>query len=215
MKEATSEQVTAGLSKISMALKSKSWGQTFPLNLTPTQAQILAVIFGNNQGIRLNEVAKHLGVTDPTACDAVNTLCKKGLVSKKRSEVDQRAVILKLTYSGKELVSQLNEWPDFLIKAIDSLSEMEKEYFLRGIIKMIKYLQDQGDIPPARMCINCKYFGPFIYRDNSHPHHCNFVDAPFGEGQLRIACPDFQQSSDEKPTKLWLDHHNTAKANCS
>ena len=213
MKQALSEQVTAGLSKISMALKSKSWGETFSLNLTPTQAQILSIISnGGNQGIRLNQLAKHLGVTDPTACDAVNTLRKKGLVSKKRSELDQRAVILKLTRDGKALSAQLSEWPDFLIQAINSLSNSEKEHFLLGIVKMIKFLQDQGDIAEARMCVNCKYFDPFKYDDKLHPHHCHFVDAPFGENQLRITCPDYERAKDDIANKAWLDHHNDAVA---
>ena len=209
MRGSISEQVTAGISKISMALKSKSWGETFPLNLTPTQAQILATVSdGGEQGIRLNQLAKQMGVTDPTACDAVNTLCKKGLVSKKRSDVDQRAVLLKLTSEGEALTGQLSEWPDFLIKAIDSLNTHEKEHFLCGIVKMIKFLQDQGDIPPAKMCINCKYFGPFQYADERRPHHCHFIDAAFGEAELRIACPDHHQAEEDKLTKVWMEQHN-------
>ena len=214
MSEAISEQVVSGLSKISMALKSKSWRESFPLNLTPTQAQILSIICNSDTGTRLNEVAKHLGVTDPTACDAVNTLCRKGLVSKKRSEADQRAVVLKLTLLGKKLADRLNHWPDFLVKAIDSLTENEKEHFLRGVIKMIKYLQDTGDISPARMCINCKYFSPFVHNDQEKPHHCNLVDAEFGESQLRIACPDYCKGENETSMNVWLEHER-AETNCS
>jgi hypothetical protein len=35
-----------------------------------------------------------------------------------------------------------------------------------------------------------KQFRPYAHPDPRAPHHCAFVDAPFGDGQLRVDCPD-------------------------
>ena len=102
-----SGQISAGLAKISMAIKSKSWGEAFPLNLTPTQAQTISVLLNQTtRGMRLKELAKDLGVSDPTASDVVGVLCEKKLVSKRQSQKDKRAVLLSLSAKGKNLAKK-------------------------------------------------------------------------------------------------------------
>jgi DNA-binding MarR family transcriptional regulator len=181
--------ILIGLEKIGMALKSQSWQDAGDQGLTPTQGQILTLL-GNTGGVRLSEVAKNLGVTAPTASDAVASLVGKGLVQKTRALADGRAISITLTTPGQQAAGQTATWSDFLLTTVDELTAEEKVIFLRGLIKIIKKLQEQGKISVAKMCVTCSFFQPDRYPDSEQPHHCGLVDAPFADGNLRITCAE-------------------------
>jgi hypothetical protein len=62
---------------------------------------------------------------------------------------------------------------------------------------MIGALQQRGEIPVSRMCPTCRFFRPHVHDDPVRPHHCAFVDAPFGDAQLRIECDDHEDAPAE------------------
>jgi hypothetical protein len=45
------------------------------------------------------------------------------------------------------------------------------------------------------MCATCVFFRPDVHDDPERPHHCAFVDAPFGDRQLRLDCDDYRRSA--------------------
>jgi protoglobin len=53
------------------------------------------------------------------------------------------------------------------------------------------------------MCVSCRFFRPFIHDDPTHPHQCAFVDAPFGDGELRLDCPDHQAAPADHAALNW------------
>jgi hypothetical protein len=53
------------------------------------------------------------------------------------------------------------------------------------------------------MCVSCRFFRPFQHDDLARPHHCAFVDAPFGDGELRLDCPDFQTAGADQAALNW------------
>jgi DNA-binding MarR family transcriptional regulator len=181
--------ILIGLEKIGMALKSQSWQEAGQQGLTPTQGKILNLL-ANTGGVGLSEVAKNLGVTAATASDAVASLVDKGLVQKTRSPADGRAIAITLTTPGQQAAGQTAAWSSFLLTSMDELSTEEKVIFLRGLIKIIKKLQEQGKISVAKMCVTCSFFQPDHYPDSEQPHHCRLVDAPFADGNLRITCAE-------------------------
>lgn len=187
-------RVAVGLAKIGLALRSQAWQEAAGRGLTPTQGQVLALLLGSTGPLRLSQLAEGLGVTAATASDAVQALVAKGLVRKERSREDARALAVSLTSAGREEAARAASWPDFLLSAIDELSAAEKEVFLEGLIKMIRALQERGQIPVARMCVTCRFFRPNAHPDPDRPHHCAFVNAPFGGRSLRIDCPDHQSA---------------------
>jgi len=140
--------------------------------------------------MRLSAIASQLGVTPATASDAVKVLVEKGLVQKGKAEDDRRAIAIRLTLIGRNYAQKVARWADFLEVAVDELTPEEKRVFLRGLIKIIHKLQEQGQISVARMCVTCQYFRPNIYDDAEYPHHCAFVDAPFGDRHLKVDCPE-------------------------
>jgi DNA-binding MarR family transcriptional regulator len=190
-KNPTEQSILIGLSKVSLALKSQSWQDAGIHGVSPTQSQILALLQAKgSEGMRLSEVAAGLAVTPATASDAVRVLDQKGLVQKKRSTQDARAISIVLTPAGQQLAAQTSCWSDLLLGAVDELSEPEQTVFLGGLTKMIRKLQESGQIPIAKMCVTCRFFQQNLYPDGDKPHHCDFVDAPFGDRDLRIECPD-------------------------
>ncbi len=193
----TSKTIVNGLAKIGLVLKHHAWRRAGRRGLTPTQNQILAALQAHpGAAMSLSAVAEALAVTAATASDAVAALLAKGLVRKTRDSEDGRAVLIALTAKGRREAARASEWPDFLVGAVDSLSPAEQEGFLLALIKMVRSLQEQGRIPVARMCVNCSYFIPNRYSDPRRPHHCAFVNAPFGARELRLDCPDFDAAAE-------------------
>jgi DNA-binding MarR family transcriptional regulator len=190
-RDSIEQQISIGLSKVSIALKSQSWQTAGQHGISPTQAQILALLQANgSDGLRLSEVAAGLAVTPATASDAVRVLDLKGLVQKTRSPEDARAIAIVLTPEGEKLAESTSCWSDLLLGAVGELSEPEQTVFLGGLIKMIRKLQESGQIPIARMCVTCRFFQPNIYPQSDRPHHCDFVNAAFGDRNLQLECHD-------------------------
>jgi len=187
-----------------MALKSKAWQEAAPRNLTPTQAQILTILQAQATPARLSIVAERLSVTLPTASDAVATLERKGLVAKTRAEDDARAVAITLTPKGKREAWRVASWPDFLSAAVEILAGDERAMFMKVLTKMIRTLQDRGDIPVSGMCVTCTHFRANVYPNTPEtPHHCMLVDAPFGDRALRIECPEHTPAAPQQAEQAW------------
>ena len=197
-------QVTAGLSKLGMALRTQAWRDAGPRGLTPTQAQILALLRASAGPLRLSAVAEGLAVTLPTAGDAVRVLIAKGLVAKGRDPADARAVALALTDTGRQAAEAASAWPDFVLAAVDALTLGEQAALMRALVKMVRTLQERGEIAPARMCVSCRFFQPYAHpEDAERPHHCAFVDAPFGDRALRVECPEHEPAAPHDAARRW------------
>ncbi len=201
--ESVEQRVAAGLIKIGLALRHRAWQEAGPRWITPTQGQILALLRRRPDGLSLTAIAEHLAVTSATASDAVRVLDEKGLVQKARSAADRRAIRVALTDAGREQAEQAADWPEFLAEAAGTLSADEQAVFLRALVKMIRAMQERGEIPVTRMCAGCRYFRPNVHADAERPHHCGFVDAPFGDRSLRLDCPDFVAAPAAAREAIW------------
>ncbi|MDW8154365.1 MAG: MarR family winged helix-turn-helix transcriptional regulator [Armatimonadota bacterium] len=202
------QKVVQGLVKIALALRHQAWEHAYPHALTPTQAQILAYLLSRDpQGVRVLEIARVLAVKPPTASDAVDALVRKGLVRKRHGPQDRRAREVRLTDAGRRVAHRAALWPDFLAKVVEGLSSQEQAALLQVLLKVIRTLQERGEIPPSRMCLSCMYFRPFAHPDPDRPHHCAFVDAPFGIPHLRLDCPDHLAADAQTASRLWDAFH--------
>jgi DNA-binding MarR family transcriptional regulator len=197
------KRVTTGLAKVGIALKQQAWAEAGGRGLTPTQGQALALLRASPDGLRLGELAGQLGVTAATTSDSVAALARKGLVSKAPLAGDGRAVLVRLTPAGLREAAAAAAWPDFLLEAVDQLSAGEQAAFLRALVTMIRTLQERGRIPVARMCVSCRFFQPYRHDHPTTPHHCAFVDAPFGDRELRLDCPDHLIAPEALAARNW------------
>ncbi len=196
-------KIVQALAKIALALRHRAWQRAWPAGLTPTQAQALVTLRDRPQGLRLSALADQLGVTPATASDAVAALARKRLVTKKRAPDDRRAVAVRLTGRGRRLADEAVTWPDVLREAVDELESEEQAAMLRAFIKVIRRMQERGQIPVSRMCVTCRFFRPRVHADPRRPHHCAFVDAPFGDAELRLDCPDHEAEHPDEIERRW------------
>jgi DNA-binding MarR family transcriptional regulator len=185
------DSALTGIAKVGLVLRHHAWQRRQRDGLTPTQAQALAMLAARGSH-RVGELAQALGVTQPTASDAIAALVRKGLVARERDTSDGRASRLVVTLAGSELAAHGQEWPDVLLAAVDALSTEDQASLLRGLSAVIRELQERGEIPVQRMCVTCRYFRPHVHSDPERPHHCAFVDAPFGDRALRLDCRDHE-----------------------
>ena len=152
---------------------------------------------------QVSAIAKELVVRLPTASEAVATLERKRLVKRYRSQRDGRIVTVELTARGEKASAPAVGIPNQLADAASALSSTEQVAFLKGLMKVIRTLQQQGEISVARMCVSCRFFRPHQHDDAAQPHHCDYVNAPIGDQALRLDCPEYEMASISQAKESW------------
>lgn len=199
--EPLEQRIATALHKLGLAMKQQTWLKATEEGLSPTQGQILAAL--SQQGpLSATDLSKRIGVSLPTISDSVRVLVEKNLVAKKPDERHPRASLIALTAAGHTRAQKARSWPEFLASAISTLSETEKAAFLSGLVKMIRTLQENGQIPTNRMCVTCTNFRPNVH-DGPLPHHCALVDAPMATRHLRIDCAEHQEAEAAARATAW------------
>jgi DNA-binding MarR family transcriptional regulator len=195
------QRVATGLHKLGLALKHRTWALAHAQGLSPTQGQILTALASDGP-LSASEVASRLGVSLPTVSDAVATLVVKRLARKASDPRHPRARLLHLTTTGARRAATARTWPDFLTPALGTLSDGEQTVLLMALMKMIRTLQEQGQIPTSRMCATCVHFRPHAH-DGPSPHHCAFIDAAMAERHLRLECPEHMVAPPDQQHAAW------------
>ena len=200
--EQATGRVTHSLLRLSTAMRSQAWEWAESAGLTPTQGEILVLLLQRKHPLRLGEIARETALTAATASDAVSTLEAKGLVEKRRTTEDARALAVKLTARGRSAAKRAQQWPEFLAEAIGTLRNDEQVLFYRTMIKMIRQLEMQGDIPSHRMCVTCKYF-EVSKNPKKAAHRCAALDLAIGDVDLRLDCPVQEEADSLTQKKVW------------
>lgn len=186
-------RIASGFGQIAAFMRMVGWREAEPIGLTPTQTACLSLLSGRGAS-RVTALARLLGVTQPTASDAIAALERKGLVARRPDPGDGRATSIGLTEAGARVVRQTGQPPAALARAIGALEPGERAGLQRALSKTILSLQQQGAIEPQRLCLTCRFFRPFVHSDAEKPHHCAFVDAAFGDASLRVDCGDHEEA---------------------
>jgi DNA-binding MarR family transcriptional regulator len=209
---APAHSVATGLAKLGLVLRHHAWQEREGSGLTPTQGQILAALHARSEPLTVGELAAELGVRSATISDSLATLVAKGHAVKGPSPRHPRAVAVRLTAKGRRAAARAAAWPDVLLAALDALEPAEQGVLARALTKMIRELQERGEIPVARMCASCRFFRPDAHDDALRPHHCAFVDAPFGDRELRLDCADQQPLPPTEAAALWAAFERSTPA---
>ncbi|WP_018898103.1 MarR family transcriptional regulator [Rhizobium sp. 2MFCol3.1] len=195
-------RIREGLNRLATVLRADEWTRAKAAGLNPTQLAILDLLEARPDGLSVKMIAAHLGVSQPSATDSINALEKKGHIEKRASAVDGRSVGVYLSPEGSAVLRQ-DATIDLTEQAIDCLDASEQQALLAMFIKMIRNLQEKDAIPVQRMCVTCRYFAPFAHSDAERPHHCHFVNAAFGQPELRIDCRDHEQADPTSRAATW------------
>lgn len=191
------------LARVATVMRIDDWDRAKQAGINPTQLAILELLEGRKEGLGVKEVAAHLGVSQPTATDSINALERKELVEKRPIAGDRRAVAVGLTDAGRTLLGPANMMDGATGAAMAALGGEEQEQLLLTLIKLIREFQEAEAIPVQRMCTSCQYFAPFAHPGEAKPHHCKFVDAAFGQRELRIDCRDHQTADPVSRAATW------------
>lgn len=203
------DRLVTGLSKIGLAMKSRAWRRKGRQGIGPLQIQVLTFLRTRpNHAATVSTIARELSVKLPTASEVIRTLEQKRLVRRRRREIDNRVVTVHLTSLGAKAGHVENRWPEILASATENLSVQEQVGLLTALVKLIRALQLQGEIPVARMCVSCEHFRQHVYAGSDQPHHCNFYNAAFGDQAFRLDCPEYVEAPSEDPNKA--DSHKAA-----
>jgi DNA-binding MarR family transcriptional regulator len=186
------DRLVTGLSKIGLAMKSRTWRRQGRQGVGPLQVQVLNYLRTRpNQMATVSTIARELAVKLPTASEVIRTLEQKRLVRRRRKEVDNRIVTVHLTALGAKAGKVSNGWPEILAAATKHLSTQEQVGLLTTLGKLIRALQLEGEISEARMCVSCDHFRPNAHAGSEQPHHCQFFNVAFEERALRLDCPEY------------------------
>lgn len=191
-----------GLDRFAAALRADVRRSTAPRGLNPTQNAILRLLLRRPAGLRVNVLAEHLGVRQPTVTDSVIALERKGLARRQADLDDARAVIVKAAPNAEPPVMEAAP-PALAAATLSDLSEPEQVGLLRMLIKLIRGLQLRQAIPAQRLCVTCKYFRPNVHPHADAPHHCAFLDAPFGDRALRLDCAEHEEAQPQEQARNW------------
>jgi DNA-binding MarR family transcriptional regulator len=200
--EQATGRVTHSLLRLGTAMRSQAWEWAEGAGLTPTQGEILVLLMQRKGPMRLGEIARETALTAATTSDAVSTLEGKGLVEKRRALDDGRALALRLTGRGRTAAKRAAQWPDFLSKAVGALRDEEQSLLYRTLLKTIRQLEAQEQIPPHRMCLSCTHFEPSS-NPKKTPHHCALLDLNMGDTDLRLDCPVHETADVASQKKTW------------
>ena len=196
------EQAATGLAQLSLYLRTRQWKAGEALGLTPSQITVLTLLRQRGSN-RVRTLAKLLGVSLATASRVISALERKQLVRKSIDPADGRATLVSLAPAGVRVVSSRTEFPEALLNALAGLSPLESRALHTALSKVILELQESGAIEPQRMCCTCRFFQPYRHSDQSRPHHCDFVDAPFGTDSLRLDCGDHRTADESVRKQRW------------
>lgn len=113
-----------------------------PLKLTPVQSQILWTI--NQQGeITAGALAEMYLVKAPVMTAIVDYLVRLDYVERRRDCSDRRRSLLAITSAGQEILAQLGEIRQNMLKYLTrGLTEEEVSQFTSTLIKMVTTMED-------------------------------------------------------------------------
>lgn len=200
-------RIREGLERIATAIRADDWTGAQAAGINPTQLAILTALAGHNQSLGVKEIALRLGVSQPTTTDSILSLERKGLLEKRPAPGDGRSVRIAITAAGKAAIKTGLDTPRAVEQAAAALEGDEQRQLLTLIVSLIRQLQDMDAIPIQRMCVSCRYFRPNIHADAAKPHHCNFVDAAFGQQDLRIDCREHETADPSARAATWAEFH--------
>jgi DNA-binding MarR family transcriptional regulator len=197
-------RIREGMARVAMAMRVDDWTRSKPAGLNPTQLAILSALASRaHAGLGVKEIAGELGVSQPTATDSINALERKGYVRKQPAIADKRAVVITPTNEGLDMFATTSRLPSLTERSLAALDSDVQVVLLVTLIQVIRNLQQLDGFPVQRMCVTCRFFEPFVHDDEVQPHQCNFVNASFGQRDLRIECREHEQADPAFEAANW------------
>jgi DNA-binding MarR family transcriptional regulator len=119
-----------------------------PLGISPAEHSLLVTI-RDNPAVTQSQVAGVLRIQLPNLVKILLKFEANGLIARKRSRKDKRAVELTLTARGKKLATQASQMADvFNTAMLSPLSSSEQKQFLRMLSRLVHSQTNSSDGAP-------------------------------------------------------------------
>ncbi|MFC5005630.1 hypothetical protein ACFPIJ_48380 [Dactylosporangium cerinum] len=191
--EAQAQKLVAGLVRVAVMAPTDAPPDD-PPPLPPPHRQVMLLLGRRDREFRLSDLAAELGSSVAATMAIVSPLIAEGLVEMRPAPSyaahDMRVAA---TERGLALTPAPSNWAETVLGKVEELDEPTQARLLRMVTTRITQLQREGRIPVSRMCLSCRFFDGYRHPGTEAPHHCWFVDAPFGYRELRLHCPDHIQ----------------------
>ncbi len=113
-----------------------------PLNITWQQLAVLMACSDRDRSCTITEIAELLVVDLPSATRLVDRLCKKGFLSRERSEEDRRSVNCAITSEGRKIIKRAaGIRKQVLSSASAGLNSQEQKTLEKLLRKLMSHLE--------------------------------------------------------------------------
>ncbi len=188
--EAQAQKLVAGLVRVAVMAPTDA-PPAERAALPPPHRQVLLLLGRRDREFRLSDLAAELGSSVAATMAIVSPLVADGLVEMRPApSYAAHDMRIAATERGLALTPAPSNWAENVLGTVEDLDEHTQARLLRIVTTRITQLQREGRIPVSRMCLSCRFFDGYRHPGTDTPHHCWFVDAPFGYRELRLHCPD-------------------------
>lgn len=190
--ERQAQKLIAGLVRVAVMSPAEVDSDDAPRHSQhPVEHQAMLLLSRRDREYRLAALAAELGASVPATMAVLSPLIEQGLVEMRPApSYASHDMRVAATEKGLAQTPAPANWADALISEVDSLDDLAQQRLLRVVTTQISDLQQEGRIPVTHMCLSCRFFEGYRHPGTAAPHHCWFVDAPFGYRELRLHCPD-------------------------
>jgi hypothetical protein len=190
--ERQAQKLIAGLVRVAVMAPAEVDSDDAPRHSQhPVEHQAMLLLSRRDREYRLAALAAELGASVPATMAVLSPLIAQGLVEMRPApSYASHDMRVAATEQGLARTPAPANWADALISEVDSLDDLAQQRLLRVVTTEISDLQQEGRIPVTHMCLSCRFFEGYRHPGTASPHHCWFVDAPFGYRELRLHCPD-------------------------
>ena len=186
-----SSKIVVGLERVSEAFKVLLWEHAKAIGLSPIQIQILIfVAHHKSKYCNVSHLAQEFNVTKPTISDAVKVLGSKQLIIKDYSSPDSRSYTIVLSEKGKGIIAKVEGFANPIQQHLEKNDPKDLENLYKAVTNLIYGLNKTGNLSIQRMCYSCKF-----YKNQNNNHFCNFLNKPLKNNDIRIDCPEFEEST--------------------
>ena len=137
-----SEEIEALLNDILALVKRKNRGLMETYGITPLQYRALKII--KDEHPTMGDLCDLLYLSSSTVTELIDRLESNNLVRRIRSKEDRRVILLEITDEGISLLKNIREKKlEILSKALNLLSEDEKDEIKRSLIRLYNILKEE------------------------------------------------------------------------
>lgn len=116
------------------------------LDLSFSKSELFTMLMIDRHGeVIMSQVAEYTNIPMSTATGMVDRLVRNGYLKRERSDSDRRIVVIKLTDSGKSLISHMKKIAMEYIKLVyDSLEEEERFLVTKVFMKVLDIINKKN-----------------------------------------------------------------------